>query len=142
MRDNREIAGALDLRSEVGGKAGLTREFLTEKIWKPILIGHPWVCAANAGFYRYMHNMGFRSFGSLIDESFDLIDNHQDRIERFSKVIEDLCRQDLSAWLRASESICQYNRLHYLELVDQERATFARRFVDSVRIYIGRPRVS
>ena len=45
--------------------------FRTEKIWKPISIGHPWVAVANCGYYRDLHNLGFKTFGNLIDESFD-----------------------------------------------------------------------
>ena len=62
--------------------------FRTEKIWKPIAIGHPWVAVANPGFYRDMHNLGFKTFGDLVDESFDLIDNSIDRLERIAVVVE------------------------------------------------------
>jgi hypothetical protein len=52
--------------------------FRTEKIWKPIAIGHPWIAVSNFGYYRDMHELGFKSFGHLIDEKFDLIYNNVD----------------------------------------------------------------
>jgi hypothetical protein len=89
--------------------------FRTEKIWKPIAIGHPFIATANQGFYRDLHNMGFKTFGNLIDESFDQIDNNQERIERIATVVEDLCQQDLASFYQACYNICKYNQEHYAE---------------------------
>ena len=89
--------------------------FRTEKIWKPIAVGHPFIAVANAGFYRDLHRIGFKTFGHVIDETFDSIDNNQDRIERIAQVVEDLCRQDLDAFLTECYNICKYNQEHYAE---------------------------
>ena len=63
--------------------------FRTEKIAKPIAQGHPWIVASNAGFYRDLRNLGFQTFGHVIDESFDLIDNTQDRLNRIFEIVHD-----------------------------------------------------
>jgi hypothetical protein len=89
--------------------------FRTEKIWKPIAVGHPFIVAANAGFYRDLHRMGFKTFGHVIDESFDLIENNQDRLERIAQVVEDLCQQDLASFLSECYNICKYNQELYAE---------------------------
>jgi len=102
--------------------------FRTEKIWKPVAMGHPWIVASNAGFYREMHNLGFQTFGHVIDESFDAIDNHQDRIERISQVVEDLCSQDLASFLNECYNVCKYNQQHLLECREQWRKEFPDRF--------------
>jgi len=106
--------------------------FRTEKIWKPIAIGHPWIAVANRGFYRDMHNLGFKSFGHLIDESFDQIDNNQDRLERVAAVIEDLCQQDLAKFLAECYNICKYNQQHLATMRLQVRAEFPDRFFDFI----------
>lgn len=85
--------------------------FRTEKIWKPVAMGHPWIAVANMGYYRDMRNLGFQTFGHLIDETFDSIDNDQDRIERIAEVVEDLCQQDLCKFLAEAKSVCKYNQL-------------------------------
>ena len=54
----------------------------SEKIYKPIAMGHPFVAVANRGFYQDLHHAGYKTFGHLIDESFDSIDNNQDKIGR------------------------------------------------------------
>lgn len=102
--------------------------FRTEKIWKPMAMGHPWICAANAGYYRDLRNLGFRTFDGIIDESFDNIDNNQHRIERIAQVVEDLCRSDLAGFLKAAEPVCKYNQQHLAEMRIQVREQFPARF--------------
>ena len=89
--------------------------FRTEKIWKPIGVGHPFIAVANQGFYQDLHHMGFKTFGHLIDESFDQIENSQNRIERIAAVVEDLCQQDLASFYAECYNICKYNQEHYAE---------------------------
>ena len=102
--------------------------FRTEKIWKPIAMGHPWIAVANRGFYRDMHNLGFRTFGHVINESFDLIDNNQDRLARIADVVRDLCQQNLVAFLRECYNVCKYNQYHHREMAVRVRKEFPDRF--------------
>lgn len=106
--------------------------FRTEKIWKPIVMGHPFVVAANSGFYRDLHNNGYRTFGHLIDERFDLIENSQQRIERIEQVVNDLCRQNLVEFLKSAQEICEHNQLRYAEHRIQERKAFPEKFLNFV----------
>jgi hypothetical protein len=109
--------------------------FRTEKIWKPMAMAHPWVAAANQGYYRDMHNLGFKSFGHLIDETFDQITNSQDRAKRIADVIEDLCRQDLAQFLRAAEDTCKYNQQHLSHMRDLVRKEFPEHFFQFLKEY-------
>jgi hypothetical protein len=102
--------------------------FRTEKIWKPIAMGHPWIAVANEGYYRDMHNLGFRTFDSVIDESFDLIPNSQDRIERIAQVVDDLCGQDLVSFLKECYNTCKYNQQHLADMRVRVRKEFPDRF--------------
>jgi hypothetical protein len=102
--------------------------FRTEKLWKPVAMGHPFVVASNRGYYRDLQNLGFRTFGHVIDERFDMIDNNQDRIERIAQVVNDLCQQDLAEFLDQCYNICKYNQQHYHELRSQIPQEFPNRF--------------
>ena len=106
--------------------------FRTEKIAKVLAMGHPWICATNSGFYQDLRNMGFQTFHTLIDETFDQIENSQDRIDRVFTVVKDLCQSDLPAFLAASRSICKYNQQRLHELVEQEISTFPDRFFNFI----------
>jgi len=109
--------------------------FRTEKIWKPVAMGHPWIVAANQGYYRDMHNLGFKSFGHLIDETFDQIENNQDRLDRITEVVKDLCQQDLAAFIKECYNVCKYNQQHLAEMRLQVRQEFPERFFQFIRQY-------
>lgn len=111
--------------------------FRTEKIWKPVAMGHPWIAVANQGYYRDMHNLGFKTFGNLIDESFDQIPGSQQRIERIATVVEDLCKQDLTQFLAAAQETCKYNQQHYAEMRVHVRKEFPERFFQFVKKYFN-----
>ena len=104
--------------------------FRTEKIWKPIAMAHPWIAVSNAGFYRDIQNLGFKTFGHLIDETFDQIDNNLDRICRIRDVVEDLCasKQRLNDFLQAARPVCEYNQQHLWTMREQVRKEFPDRF--------------
>lgn len=102
--------------------------FRTEKIAKPLAIGHPFIVASTPGFYRDLKNMGFRTFDQVIDESFDSIDSAQDRMDRIIDIVADLCDQDLESFLSACEDVCKYNQQHLAEFAIQTRRDFPDRF--------------
>lgn len=102
--------------------------FRTEKIWKPIVMGHPWIVVANRGFYKDMRNLGFQTYSHVIDESFDSIDNGQDRMDRIIDIVKDLCRQDLAAFLKECYNVSKYNQHHHRELASKTRTEFPERF--------------
>jgi hypothetical protein len=109
--------------------------FRTEKIWKPVAVGHPWIAVANSGFYRDMHRLGFQTFGNLIDESFDLIENNQDRLTRISEVVRDLCQQDLAAFVKECYNVCKYNQQHLAKMRIKVRQEFPERFFQFIEKY-------
>lgn len=102
--------------------------FFTEKIAKPLAQGHPWIAAANQGFYRDLRALGFKTFNHVIDEGFDRIDNDQDRMDRIVDIVTDLCNQDLKSFLAACQDICKYNQQHLIDVVQQEKVSFPDRF--------------
>ena len=109
--------------------------FRTEKIAKPLAIGHPFIVATGPGYYQDLHRLGFQTFGHLIDESFDSIENHQDRMDRIIAVVEDLCQQDLALFQKECYNVCKYNQQHLQELVPKLRAEFPEKFFKLIAQY-------
>jgi hypothetical protein len=105
----------------------------SEKIYKPIAMGHPWIAVANRGFYQALRNQGFQTYNHLIDESFDQIDNNQDRLDRIVTVVQDLCQQDLAQFLVAAEHVSKYNQQHMADLGPKIRANFPQQFLNFVK---------
>lgn len=109
--------------------------FRTEKIWKPIAMGHPWICVANMGYYRDLRALGFRTFDTVIDESFDAIEGSVARMERLIQVIEDIHRNGLQEFVASCEEICKYNQAHMVHLRDQINKDFPDQFFKFLRDY-------
>jgi hypothetical protein len=106
--------------------------FRPEKTAKVLAMGHPWICATSPGWYRDLRNLGFKTFNDLIDEDFDQIDNHQDRMNRVHDIVQDLCSQNLDDFMLECEPICKYNQQHLIEFRKQHRQEFPDRFFDFI----------
>lgn len=63
--------------------------FFSEKIWKPISVGHPFMLIGNPGMLSELRKQGYYTFGSWWDESYDTITNVDNRIRT---VINELKR--------------------------------------------------
>ena len=109
--------------------------FRTEKIWKPIAMGHPFVVAANVGYLRDLRNMGFQTFGHVIDESYDLIEDGQQRLNRIADVVRDLCQQGLASFQKECYNVCEHNQQQLAAMRIKVRAEFPDRFQQFVRKY-------
>ena len=109
--------------------------FRTEKIWKPIAMGHPWIAATSCGYYRDLHNLGFKTFGLLIDETYDLVENNQDRMQQVAQIVSDLCKQNLPEFLAAAKEVCKYNQQHLIHTREQEIKNFSGRLQQFLKQY-------
>lgn len=90
-------------------------QYFTEKIFKPILMGHPFIVVANKHYYKFLHNNGFKTFNTIVDESFDNIDDNDTRFDRIADIILDLSKSNLNEFLQKAKPICEYNRELLLE---------------------------
>jgi hypothetical protein len=109
--------------------------FRTEKIAKPLTMGHPFIVASTPGFYRDLRNLGFHTFEGIIDESFDSIENAQQRMDRVIDIVHDLCQQDLDSFLTACRDICKYNQQRLSELREQVNQEFPQQFFQFIKKY-------
>ena len=65
------------------------RHHLTEKTFKPIALGMPFVIVGTKGSLEYLRSYGFRTFEGIWDESYDLAEDHV-RIERIASLLRSL----------------------------------------------------
>ena len=89
--------------------------YRTEKIYKPILAGHPFIVYSNTGFYRDLRNVGFQTFETIIDESFDDICDDYLRMNYLVKSLKNLLSTNLDDFLIKAKPICEHNRNVLLE---------------------------
>ena len=66
--------------------------FMTEKIWKAIMGQHIFVVHGNYLYLQKLRELGFRTFGSYFDESYDLELHKKKRIEKITDTCKDLLK--------------------------------------------------
>jgi hypothetical protein len=64
--------------------------FMTEKIWKPIMAQHVFIVHGNYLYLQKLREMGFKTFGSYFDESYDLEQDPNKRIDKLVSLCKDL----------------------------------------------------
>jgi len=69
------------------------RQHLTEKTFKPIAMGMPFVLSAPANSLQYLKQYGFKTFDSVWDENYDNIKDDTIRVEYLSKLLQELDNQ-------------------------------------------------
>ena len=69
---------------------GSNRQMFTEKVLKCFLYGHPFVVIGLPGTLELLHDIGFITFGNIIDESYDKELDDEKRLEMCWKEISKL----------------------------------------------------
>lgn len=68
--------------------------FFTEKIVKPILGKRLFVVASGQHYLRNLQALGFQTFGKVIDESYDTIDDLEKRMQAVCSLVSSLDNKD------------------------------------------------
>jgi hypothetical protein len=66
-----------------------TKIHLTEKIFRPIACGHPFMLAAGPGSLEYLKSYGFKTFSPWIDESYDAEPNSLSRLKKIVEAMQE-----------------------------------------------------
>jgi len=92
------------------------RIHITEKSLRPIALGQPFIIAATAGSLEYLRSYGFKTFGSIWDESYDTIKDPEQRLYAITNLMaqieswESLTRERK---LTEAQAIAEYNHHHF-----------------------------
>jgi len=87
--------------------------FITEKTFKPIMYGHPFIVWGNVGTLAQLESWGFMTFKNLFDNKYDNTEDKEKRLELVIKQIEEYTYYDCS-----EQVIHNYNRFWDSELVE------------------------
>lgn len=85
---------AYSIVAETGLDNGYT--FFTEKTAKPMIARRLFVMFSGYKFLQNLQNLGFQTFDTVIDESYDLIYNDNDRWSAAFEQVQRLCKMDQS----------------------------------------------
>ena len=70
-------------------------QFLTEKTFKPVFNNQFFVAISSHNHMAHLRELGYQSFGRVIDEHYDTIENNQERFEAALTLTKDLCARPL-----------------------------------------------
>lgn len=85
---------------------------LTEKVFKPIINFQPFFFVAYTGGLELLKNLGFKTFDGFIDESYDKIENVNERLEAIFLEVKRLCemsKEEIHEWYWKMEDILIHN---------------------------------
>ena len=91
------------------------RHHLTEKTFKPIAMGMPFVIVGTKGSLKYLRSYGFKTFNSIWDESYDDADDDV-RIKRIASLLQSLDQLSIAAkqdLFDQAQEIVQHNWNHF-----------------------------
>jgi hypothetical protein len=88
---------------------------ITEKVGKVCLGRRIFVAFSGQGFLQNLKKSGFLTFDSILDESYDQIENNQDRWQAAWDQLMWLCRQDQIEIFEKARSVLEHNFNHVLE---------------------------
>ena len=86
--------------------------FLSEKVFKAIAMQHPFILVTAPNTLLYLKKLGYKTFSSIIDESYDTELNDAARIIKIANEIQRLCdlsETELDSFLESARKICSYN---------------------------------
>ena len=107
------------------------RLHLTEKILRPIALGHPFLLCATPGSLKYLQSYGFQTFGDVIDETYDQIIDPVERLKQITNVMKTIAQWDSETKRKNFlhlKQIADFNKKHFFsdiffDLVNQELKT-------------------
>ena len=70
--------------------------YLTEKVFYPIGYRIPFLIAGGSNTYKRLHELGFKTFPELFDESFDSIENIGERFDKLFVTLENFLKLPLN----------------------------------------------
>ena len=85
---------------------------LTEKSFKPIALGMPFILSATAGSLAYLRSYGFKTFGEFWDENYDLETDDFVRAEKVAAVLkqpDDLSADEKQKLFQACWPVIEHN---------------------------------
>ena len=94
--------------------------FLSDAILAPILNKTPFMVVGNCGTLEFLKSKGFKTFDSIIDESYDSIKDDVTRWNTVLAEVQKLSHQDWQSKRQQVEEIVQHNFYHMFTLAPHE----------------------
>jgi len=87
--------------------------FITEKLWKVILMKHLFVVHGNYQYLKKIQHMGFKTFANILDESYDNERNRYKKIDKIIDTIKQIKKYNSEDLYNKTLSIREHNFKHF-----------------------------
>lgn len=84
--------------------------FPTEKIAKPIIGGRVFLVVAGQGYLQQLRSLGFKTFSSVVDETYDTLQCLNDRIDAVAEEAARLSKMDMCKIYQKLSSVLEHNK--------------------------------
>lgn len=84
--------------------------FLTEKTFKPIRHGQPFVIFGTAHSLATLRKLGYKTYDAYIDNIYDTVVDNTERFVKLINTVNKLSQQDLHAWSTQLAEDARYNQ--------------------------------
>ena len=88
--------------------------FLTEKTFKPIMYGHPFILITHPGALERLRRLGFETFPEWFNENYDLEGDHGKRIKLIGAEVKKACENEMDINLIRDK--LEHNRNHFFSI--------------------------
>jgi hypothetical protein len=110
--------------------------FFSEKSWRCLSVGHPFLLLSSPGAIAKLKSMGFKTFSNFWDEDYDNESNLILRIKKIVNIIKDLSgRDDLEELRHTMGPILEYNKKHFEDRVHRRFYRENKNFVNNHHVF-------
>ena len=100
--------------------------FITEKTFRPLLVGHPFMILGQKDTLKKLRSWGFQTDFDGIDQSYDLVVDDSERFLQFHRSLTNWCNTPLEEkklMLQKWESTINHNFNHY-KMINFKKSMF------------------
>lgn len=93
-----------------------SRLHLTEKSLRPIACGQPFILAGTHGSLEYLRGYGFKTFGHIWDERYDLVEDPEERLIRIADLMRHIAnwtQEVRECKIAEAQAIADYNKTYF-----------------------------
>lgn len=107
-----------DIIVETSTHEGENQQFLTEKTLRALALGQPFVAYNGTGSLHYLRELGFKTYNSIWDESYDNIQDNDERFDCIMYQVKQLVHDHDIFESQAIKEINEHNRYHFQTLAE------------------------
>lgn len=89
--------------------------FISEKVFKPIRHGQPFVVFGTPYTLETLRRLGYKTFDQHIDNTYDSVEDNTERFKLCVEAVKRIKNQDMHAWYQRCLPDIQYNRNRFID---------------------------